>query len=678
MGTNNLKFFDFEVFPNWWCVVVSDEEDSYPGGVYNNQFDKETEQRIKSKMRVITSDLPPIQARDRVKEELTHGVICGYNIKHYDMIIARCISNGFSPQKVYIASEILIDPNKANLDADHIRVSNFLRSRFGWDEAQAWQDLMDDSDKGLKDKECSLGMDIRETTVPFGTIALTDAEKDNIIFYCKHDVYALHVLYWTTSKPYIDTKIQLCDTFGLDRKVGYTNTNAVLSGKVLEAQRVHGTQVIDPTITIYNKELDAYFKKCIPEDIYKHLLTSQSAKKFKLYDNIVDIGDGGLHSVYDVPKVGRETPALYVESTDEWTMINVDASSCYPSVMIYCDAMSRAVRNKQRLVEIYKKRLYLKSIPKSQWSKEDKAFVAAAKLVLNTTYGAMGNKYLQLYDDYMRTKVCRVGQMILIALGNCLWHSIPGLKVIQNNTDGVLVYARRVDIPKIEQLVNEFSKITQFTFELEEDSKLWQLNVNNYVAVHPDGEVKNKGGSFVMTVFQAGTNKLRPWGNYCIPRAQIDWFVKRKNPVKSLLDNTTVEDFCLTCTKGPTYSTMVQYNKDGVEVLGKVARVIAVTDENLGVIKKRGTVKGARGERKPGDLKEDCVALCPPHPLVINDALYNYHIEKIDNKMYLIHEDGHRWTIDYAYYARELDKALNISWYSIINDKCGFTKEFNL
>lgn len=674
MSANNLRFFDFEVFPNWWCCVISDEEDTYPGGVYNNQFDKEVEDKIKSKMRVITSDMGIIESRETLKQELTTTTISGYNIKRYDMIIAKCISNGFTPRKVYIASEILIDPNKEYIDAEHIRVGAFLRG-YGWSEAKSWQDLMDDSDKGLKDKECSLGMDIRETTIPFGKENLTEEDKAEIIFYCKHDVYALHVFYWTTSKPYIDTKIQLCHTFGLDTKTGYTNTNAVLSGKVLEAQRVHGTQVIDPTIVIYNKELDAYFKKWIPADIYQHLLTSQEAKKFKLYDNIVDIGDGGLHSVFDVPKIGRITPALYVESTDEWTMINVDASSCYPSVMIYCDAMSRAVRNKQRLIDIYKKRLELKSIPKSQWSKEDKAFVAAAKLILNTTYGAMGNKYLQLYDDYMRTKVCRVGQMILIALGNCLYNSVPGLKVIQNNTDGVLVYARRTDIPKIQELVNEFSKISKFTFELEEDSKLWQLNVNNYVAIHPDGEVKNKGGAFVLSVFQNGTNKLRPLGNFCIPRAQIDWFVKRENPVKHLLNNTNVSDFCLTCTKGPTYSTMVQYNKNETVKLGKVSRVIAVTNEEFGIIKKQGTIKTDRGERKAGDIKEDSVALCPPHPLVINDALYNY---KIKNSQLVRISTGERWTIDYAYYARELDKALDIPWYSLKNEKLVITKEFNL
>ena len=226
--------------------------------------------------------------------------------------------------------------------------------------------------------------------------------------------------------------------------------------------------------------------------------------------------------------------------------------------------------------------------PKVKWTSDDKRFVPAAKLVLNTTYGAMGNQYLPLYDDYMRSKVCRVSQMILISLSNKIYNSFPNIKILQTNTDGVLVYAKREWLPKIQELVDEFSSISQFAFEVEEDNKLWQLNVNNYVAVHPDGEVKNKGGAFVDTVYQKGTNKLRPLSTFIVPKAQMKFYVENINPVKYLLDCTNVEDFCLTCTKGPTYKTMVQYMNDGtIAELGKVSRVIAITDEKYGTIKKQ-------------------------------------------------------------------------------------------
>lgn len=661
---NNLRFFDFEVFPEWWCVVISDEEEQYPGGIYNNQFDDKTEQKIKSKMRVYSSDNEASLVREQLKKELSQKVICGYNIKRYDLMIAKCIFAGFTPRKLYIANQILVGAESPDLDGEHMRIASFIK--FGWNGYEAMQDLMDDSDKGLKDKECSLGMDIRETTVPFGKVNLTQDDKDSIIFYCKHDVYALHVFYQTTSKAYVDTKIQLCKTFGLDEKVGYKNSNAVLCGEVLKAERIHGTTVTDPTITIRDEKLKAYFEKWLPANIYNHLLTKQESLKFELFDNIVDIGDGGLHSVYKIPKIGRVTPALYVESTDEWAMYNVDVSSCYPSVMMFCNSMSRAMRAPERFKEIYLRRIKLKNTPKAQWTSDDKVFVPAAKLVLNTTYGAMGNKYLKLYDDYMRTRVCRVGQMILISIGNHLHTEIPGLKVIQTNTDGILVYARRRDYDSIMRIVDEFSKMTNFLFEVEEDSKLWQLNVNNYIAVHPNGEIKNKGGAFVDSVYQKGTNKLRPLGNFIIQKAQTEFYVNGKNPLEYLLNSTNVSDFCLTCTKGPTYKSMVQYvdyNGQSEIQLGKVSRVIAVTNKEFGVIKKR----------KIG--KEDTCADCPPHPLILNDNLQHY---KIENQTISNNYDYNCYNIDYAYYARLLDKALDIPWFEMKDESFKLTTKFNL
>ena len=177
-----LKFFDFEVFPNWWCCVVSDEEPSYPGKAYKNEFTSEDEQRIKSKMRVYTSDGDLTEVRKALLKELSTGVLCGYNIKRYDLIIAKCIFAGFTPEHLKMANDILVG-EAIPVTPELQRINSFIK--FGWTGAESWQDLMDDNDKSLKDKECSLGMDIRETTVPFDKVDLTKEDKENIIYYCK-------------------------------------------------------------------------------------------------------------------------------------------------------------------------------------------------------------------------------------------------------------------------------------------------------------------------------------------------------------------------------------------------------------------------------------------------------------------------------------------------------------
>ena len=45
----NLKFYDFEVYPGWWCVVVSDElpENDYKSIMYHCRTDKEKKKNSK-------------------------------------------------------------------------------------------------------------------------------------------------------------------------------------------------------------------------------------------------------------------------------------------------------------------------------------------------------------------------------------------------------------------------------------------------------------------------------------------------------------------------------------------------------------------------------------------------------------------------------------------------------
>ena len=327
-----LKFYDFETFPEWWCCVVSDEEDYYASSAYDFQFTPEEEKRIKDKMRVYTSDggLSEVKA---FLADMGVGVITGYNSKRFDQVILKCISLHFTPRQIYIAAMIITEklgeiPKELNVAQFEIqRISQFVRGYSGrWQGAQAAQDLYDDSDKGLKDKEAAFGMDIRETTVPFGKMNLTQEEKDEIIFYCKHDVFALHVQYVCVSKPYINTKLSVGRTYSLPEDVCYESTNAVLAGKVLGAERVHGTTIVDPTITIYEKPIAEYIEKWVPADIYDHLIHSQKAKTVTLFNNKVSLADGGIHSVYIVPKVGREESCLYVEADDEWGLFNIDLS----------------------------------------------------------------------------------------------------------------------------------------------------------------------------------------------------------------------------------------------------------------------------------------------------------------------------------------------------------------
>ncbi len=665
-----MKFFDYEVYPDWWCIVVSDEEESYNSKPYDYKFTAEEEAKIKSKMRTYTSD-DGAEGRSKLLADMRTNTVTGYNIKRYDLVIQKCIEMNFTPRQLYIASQIVTEKHDYP-EAMHVtqleinRISQYVKGwRARWAGAEAYQDLMDDSDKGLKDKEASFGMSIQETTVPFGTMNLTQEQKDDIIFYCKHDTYALHVLYVCVSEPYVATKLDLAETNGLSDKVAYENTNAVLVGKVLGAERVHGTTITDPTIRIYQTPLNDYIYKWVPKEPLEHLLTSQKARQFNLFGNKVHTADGGIHSTIILP-TSKDT-AIYAETTEYYGLFNVDLSGCHPSVMCFAGAMPRSIKKPEVFIESVLGRREVKKKPKSEWTTKEKKLVRGWKLQHNTTYGAAGNDKLPLYDDYMRSKVCRVSQLIVIAVSMDIFTNIPNSRILQTNTDGILVYMQKQYYNKLKNLINEFEVATNFKFEFDEDDRIWQFNVNNYIAVDIDGNDKLKGKTFNVEIWQRGTNKVRPLGYHVITKAQYEFYVNKKNPVEFLLKHENVNDFAMNATKGKTYFKMV-HTIDGVEYdVGKVTRVIAVMNDRYGEV------------RKLKDNAKDLVAKCPPHALIVADSLENYYITGDYANRSICHKiTGVCELLDIGFYANMLESTLDKVWYKLKDGVLTATKEFDL
>ena len=65
------------------------------------------------------------------------------------MVILKCVFTGFTPEKTYRASQLLIDPSIANTAEDY-RLLEFIR--YGWKSDNGWQDLLDDSEKSVQKK----------------------------------------------------------------------------------------------------------------------------------------------------------------------------------------------------------------------------------------------------------------------------------------------------------------------------------------------------------------------------------------------------------------------------------------------------------------------------------------------------------------------------------------------
>lgn len=215
----------------------------------------------------------------------------------------------------------------------------------------------------------------------------------------------------------------------------------------------------------------------------------------------------------------------------------------------------------------------------------DKATANALKLVLNTTYGAMLNRYNPLFDPLMGRSVCISGQLFLLELANHLVADCETLKVIQLNTDGIMVSFDENEYTKVLAITGEWQERTGF--ELEEDTvkTICQKDVNNYVEVPFEGEPKIKGGVLVRGVAPAGAFNIN--NNACVVAKAVKDYLAYGVPVEeTIMACDRLLDFQLVAKAGSKYGDALHEVDGEMEVVQKVNRVYATEDHRYGTLYK--------------------------------------------------------------------------------------------
>lgn len=620
----NLRFFDFEVFPHWWCCVFGD--------LPNDWETNRPNESLKNNFKVVRSDMgvPRDELISTLREE--GYVQLGYNIKKYDLVIANGVYQAFTPEQLKILNDILIDPSCSYSTKEHMMIAPFAKKKLG---NVTYQDLLDDSTGSLKEKECVLGLNILESSVDFNDDNLNEDKIQDIIYYCKQDVYAAMEFYMQIVHPYTKVKLAISKTFGISEKTCYASTNSRLVTLVLKAKRKEFADAEKIEITL-PKRIDNYCRENVPYDILQHLLTKNTSLHTNLFGDEVDYGNGGIHSVI--------FPNCYIESDEEYMLVNVDATSYYPSMLIQFDCLSRCVENKQIFIDIYNERVRIKHLEHK--TEADDEAQRAYKLVLNTTFGASGNKWLDLYDPHMCTRTCRVGQIFLTALACKIHNTIDSARIIQTNTDGILVYLRRKDFCIMKKLTEEWTSVSGINMEFDFVEKIWQRDVNNYLLVKEGGKVKRKGGWLNTDYLRPGYVTVGSLSGIVCAKAAQEFLLHKTDIIKTIINDNNIVDFVLSCTKGPSYSKVVQRLSNGCEVdLFKSNRVIATKDSHLGKIYKIKKYKDRLSYTQMAGIPDNCK--------LMNEALSSYKMEDIRNEL------------DYIFYIEKTMDLLDIDWQQI-------------
>ena len=575
--------YDTEVFAHDFVVVFKD---------------KETGERI-----VFHND------NLAVKEFISDDAIyCGFNTKGYDQYIIKAICAGLSPEEVKQVNDWIIGGGQGwqcpLLDGVYFRFNNV--------------DIMDDMQMGLSLKaiEGHLGMSIEETEVDFNLDRpLTREELDLTIKYCIHDVDATEKL-TSLRKNYLDNKIYLGGLKGIEPTKALAMTNAKLTAAYLDARKVleNEEMAMDERDYKYPENLR---KEYIPQEVldFFNRLYDKSISDDELFKSKLNIEVGGCPVTLGFGGIHGAIPFHQEEEKDGRLIRNYDVASYYPHLMVYYGYTSRNIPNPQIYADMLEKRMKAKK-------SGDTATANALKLVANTTYGAGLNKYNELFDPLMGRSVCITGQLFLLELSQHLIAECSTLRIVQLNTDGIMVSFDQSEYDKVLTITKEWEQRTRFELEEDQIKRIAQKDVNNYVEIPYEDKPKIKGGYLVRGIAPAGAFNVNNNATI-VAKAIVEYFVNGTPPEETINGCNDIFAFQLIAKAGSKYREAYHIVDGKQEPVQKVNRVYATNDMSYGKLFKIKAENDSTAK----------IEMLPEHCIIDNDNKLT--IDNVDKTWYI-------------------------------------------
>ncbi len=489
---NDLFFYDIECFSHDSLVVFKDIENHEVAHFWSTGYEKFGQNGFEK------------------IADLIHGhTLVGYNNHYYDDKILTAMINGYPQKALKVENDKIINGEQSYIKPSFMSLD-------------CMQEI-DVSRPSLKLIEGNMGRSILESSVPFDiNRPLTQAEKDEVLEYCRYDVQSTIEVFKLRKHSYFDTKKTLLELDStLPKTAGNWNTTTISANILTHGEPLKKTNELSIPDDKWRKVKDIppevwnmWETACIPE--------GPALKKFTIikYGCRIDFGFGGLHGVAVRDKAGT------IDKSKFHNVKLLDVGSMYPSIVVLMNGLgnSTALYDQIRL-----ERLAVK--------KSDPLRANALKLILNSVYGNLKQQYSLLYNPMMSVSVCAYGQMALFDLSRRLYES--GYRLINLNTDGV-AFKQSGPVSKGWETIQEEWE-SEWGLYLDLDKfKVWiQKDVNNYVAIKDDDKIKVKGGEVNKYHFEPekGTHKLFS-NNNCrvVHRAIVDKLLFNKDPIETLAE----------------------------------------------------------------------------------------------------------------------------------------------
>ena len=445
----------------------------------------------------------------------------------------------------------------------------------------------------LKMIEFNLCMDsIEDLPYTPGTI-LNHDEKNVLIGYNDHDVDATE-LFLIESIEMIEFREQLSQKYGSnylnhnDKKIGtsylinelerlipgscYTRVNGRKAPRQTLRQSIALNEVIFPYINFKEPEFERVrawlAAQIITETKGVFNDVSATVHGFKY-----DFGTGGIHG---------SIASTVVESDDDFELWDWDVASFYPQL---------AIQNKlfpEHLTEAFCP-IYLDIYNERLKHKKETALNRALKLALNGAYGDSNSKYSPFYDPKFTMSITINGQLLLCMLAQYLI-DIPGLTMIQINTDGMTVRCPRGHIDEMKSICKWWESYTCLELESVIYSRMFIRDVNNYIAEKTNGKLKRKGAYAYVRQIEDVNTMEREWhqnhSSLVVPKAAEAALVHGQDIRDFIINHDNIFDFMLRTKVGRADDLILTDAFGQIYTLQKITRYYISTARDAGALTK--------------------------------------------------------------------------------------------
>lgn len=551
--------------------------------------------------------------KKKLKWILENNVVVTFNGHHYDMIMLMFFLSRevCSERMLYDLSQEIIGENTPTWKV--LRDNNIPT----WDFKFNHIDL-----KELSFGEGSLKLYAGRLHSPFMQDLpypfyeeLDNSQKYEVFKYCWNDLDNTIIL-----RKFLEPDIKLRIEMGRNYSADLRSKSDAQIAEVIFARELkwkHGIIAERPTIAP-----DYMFKYTVPDDVkfetkqLQDVLEVIRAAEFrlseagvvqmpdsikslniKIADTIYTMGMGGLHST--------ESWMHYPEDT-EYLIFDRDVASYYPRIILNQGLYPKHLT--KHFLTIYNSVVERRLAAKESG---DKLTANSLKIVINGSFGKFGSVYSILFSPDLLIQTTISGQLYLLMLIERL--HLAGMTIISGNTDGIVIRIKKELKDECDRIIGRWEKDTRFVTEETPYCQYWARDVNNYVAVKPDGSVKTKGcfGKSGISKNPSGEIIFRAVSEYISRGRDINDTVNSNSDPRAFLFVRTVKGGCVSAEK--------------VNV-GKVIRFYKAKGE-FGHLS-----YATNGNKVP--LTDGCI----PHMELTNELPSD---------------------IDYAYYIREAKKILN-------------------